>query len=53
MKKMVELRCLCCIMMFRWINKQPGMSFAIDAIIIKISMTEYHQIINRQAYGLF
>ena len=23
--KLVELWCLCCIMMFRWINKQPGM----------------------------
>ena len=24
-KKIVELRCLCCIMMFRKVNKQPGM----------------------------
>ena len=40
-------------MMFRWINKEPGIqNFDIDAVIIKISMTEYHHSINRKAHGL-
>ena len=55
-KKIVELWCLCCIMMFRWIKKQPG-SFEIDAVTTKIyvthSLTEYHHLINRPADGLF
>ena len=33
-------------MMFKWINKQPE----IDAVKIKKSMTEYHHLINNQAY---
>ena len=38
-------------MMLRWINKQQEYkSFEIDAVIIKKSMTEYHHLINRQAY---
>ena len=37
------------IMMFRWINKQPGVqSFDIYAVTIKISMTEY-QPFNKQS----
>ena len=40
--------------MFRWIYKQPEIqSFDIDAVTIKMSMTEYHHLINCQAYGLF
>ena len=40
--------------MFRWINEQPGLlSFEIYAVTIKKSMTEHHQLINRQAVGLF
>ena len=35
------------------INSQEYKSFEIDAITIKISMTEYHHVINRQTYGLF
>ena len=35
------------------INSQEYKSFEIDAVIIKISMTEYHHLINRQTYGLF
>ena len=51
---MVELWCLCCIMMFRRVNKQPGMqSFEIDAVTIKKSMTEYHHWINVLAAHLF
>ena len=38
-------------MMFRWINKrQECKSFEIDVITIKKSMTEYHHLINSQAY---
>ena len=39
------LWCLCCIMMFRWINKQPG--------IQQIWNWWLHITINRQMYGLF
>ena len=43
---------LCCIMMFRWINKQPGIqSFEIYAITIKISMTEYPHLIRLMVYS--
>ena len=45
--------CLCCMMMFRWVNEQPGIQkFEISVITIKISMTEYHHWINHQTYGL-
>ena len=41
--------------MFRWINKQLGIqSFETNTATIKISiMTEYHQLINPKAHGLF
>ena len=52
-KTLLNLRCLCCIMMFSWINSQEWKSFEIDAVTSKISMTEYHHWINRQTYGLF
>ena len=40
--------------MFRWIkHSQEYKRFEIDAVTIKISMTEYHHLLNRQAYGLF
>ena len=35
------------------INSQEYKSFEIDVVTIKISMTEYHHLINRQTYGLF
>ena len=38
--------------MIRWIS-QEYKSFEIDAVTIKISMTEYNPLINRQAYNLF
>ena len=53
---MVELRSLCCIMICSdgSINSQDYKSFEMDAVtIIKKSVTEYHHLINRQAYGLF
>ena len=56
LKKLVQLWCLCCMMMFRWTNKQPGIQkFWIHAVTIKIPtcMTEYHHWINGQAYHLF
>ena len=41
-------------MMFRWIkNSQEYKRFEIDAVTIKKSMTEYHILINSQAYLLF
>ena len=42
-------------MMFRKVNKQPGMQkiFEIDAVTIKKSMTEYHHWINELAAHLF
>ena len=41
-------------MMFRKVNKQPGMQkFEIDAATIKKSMTEYHHWINVLAAHLF
>ena len=41
-------------MLFRWTNKQPGMQkLDIDAVFIKKSPTEYHHLINSQAYLLF
>ena len=44
-------------MMFRTsdgpINSQEYKSSDIGAITIKISMTEYHHLIDRQTYGLF
>ena len=47
--------CLCCMMMFRSygsINSQEYKSFEIYAVPINIhiSMTEYHHLINGQAY---
>ena len=47
-KKMVELWCLCCIMMFKWTNKQLlGMQkFWEWCSHYEESMTEYHQSIN-------
>ena len=41
-------------MMFRRIDKQPGMQkiFEIDVVTIKKSMTEYHNLINSQAHLL-
>ena len=35
------------------VNSQEYKSFEKDAVTIKISMTEYHHLINRQTYGLF
>ena len=35
------------------INSQEYKSLEMDTVTIKISMTEYYQLINRQAYGLF
>ena len=35
------------------INSQDYKSFETDAVIIKISMTEYHHLINCQTYCLF
>ena len=34
------------------VNGQEYKSFEIDAVTLKISMTEFHRLINRQAYGL-
>ena len=34
------------------INSQEYESFEIDAVTVKISMTEYHHLMNRQTYGL-
>ena len=34
-------------------NSQEYKRFDISAVIIKISMTEYHNWINRQTYSLF
>ena len=34
-------------------NSQKHKSFEIDTVTIKISMTDYHHLINRQTYGLF
>ena len=35
-------------MMFRWTNKQPGIQkFEMYAVAIKISMTEYHHVLNK------
>ena len=46
------LWCQCCIMMFRRVNKRPGMQikFWIDAGTVKKSMTEYHHWINDRAH---
>ena len=41
-------------MMFRRVNKQPGMQILENyAITTKLSMTEYQHLINRLADGLF
>ena len=41
-------------MMLRLVNKQQECkSFEIYAVTIKLSMTEYHPLINHQAHGLF
>ena len=34
-------------------NSQEYKGFEINAVTIKISMTEYHHLINRLAHGLF
>ena len=39
------------VMMIRWMNKQLGIILTLMQSTIKISMTEYHQLINRPAYG--
>ena len=50
----LELLCLSCIIMFRWVNKQPGIQTLCNyAVSIKIAITEYHHCINCSSYDLF
>ena len=54
-KTIVELWRLCCIMIFRWINKQPGIQkfWHFCSHYQDIYITEYHHWINGQAHHLF
>ena len=44
-EKIVEPRCLCCVMMFRFISKQPGIQKLLHFdVTIMIYMTDYHHL---------
>ena len=50
LKKIVFDTCLCCMMIFRWTNKQPGIqSFEIDAITTCIKIYDWISPLNKSS----